>query len=600
MPSIVPGYEYDIFISYRQKDNKYDGWVSDFVNNLRKELEATFKEDLSIYTDENPQDGLLETHNVDKSLEGKLKSLIFIPIISQTYCDTKSFAWTHEFCAFNKMAQKDSFSREIKLGNGNVASRILPVRIHDLDAEDKALLESELKGPPRAIEFIYKSQGVNRPLKPDDSRSENLNHTYYRDQINKVANAVKEIITSIKRLKPENSIISETQISQPKSTRVRFQRIRISTKILIALISLIIVTTGVLSLNKFHFWEKSLRTKHNNIITTNPVAYEWYKKAEFRFSADSNDVNSCIAFLKKAIEADPSFALAHVKLSLYYSIKNFYFSPNGGNSENAFLEAEKAIYLNPGLAEGYIARAQCIWTFQNKFPHEKAIHEYKKAISLDPDLDEAYRSLAMVYWHVGLMQESFEAVNKALQINPENKYASLNLTAWYFFTANKTDLEHGIELYTQTPDNLLSPITDSYWAIALIELDRSPEAEKLLSDRMKKDSSNIFYNSALAILLAKKGERKGALQRIQWCESKNLKTGHFHHAVYNLAIAEALLGNNQESVDKLTWVAENGFPCYTYFRDDPLLISLHEFAPYNDLLKKLKVSWEKYRQIAKE
>jgi len=25
MTSIVPGYEYDIFISYRQKDNKYDG-----------------------------------------------------------------------------------------------------------------------------------------------------------------------------------------------------------------------------------------------------------------------------------------------------------------------------------------------------------------------------------------------------------------------------------------------------------------------------------------------------------------------------------------------------------------------------------------------
>jgi len=25
MPSIIPGYEYDIFISYRQKDNKRDG-----------------------------------------------------------------------------------------------------------------------------------------------------------------------------------------------------------------------------------------------------------------------------------------------------------------------------------------------------------------------------------------------------------------------------------------------------------------------------------------------------------------------------------------------------------------------------------------------
>ena len=31
MPSTIQGYEYDIFISYRQKDNKGDRWVSEFV-----------------------------------------------------------------------------------------------------------------------------------------------------------------------------------------------------------------------------------------------------------------------------------------------------------------------------------------------------------------------------------------------------------------------------------------------------------------------------------------------------------------------------------------------------------------------------------------
>lgn len=44
MASIIPGYAYDIFISYRQKDNKHDGWVSEFVKNLKGELESTFKE----------------------------------------------------------------------------------------------------------------------------------------------------------------------------------------------------------------------------------------------------------------------------------------------------------------------------------------------------------------------------------------------------------------------------------------------------------------------------------------------------------------------------------------------------------------------------
>jgi hypothetical protein len=93
MASIIPGYEYDIFISYRQKGNKRDGWVTKFVDNLKEELEATFKEYVSVYFDENPHDRLQEAHNVDKSLEGKLKCLIFLPIISQTFCDPNSFAW---------------------------------------------------------------------------------------------------------------------------------------------------------------------------------------------------------------------------------------------------------------------------------------------------------------------------------------------------------------------------------------------------------------------------------------------------------------------------------------------------------------------------
>jgi hypothetical protein len=156
MSSLLSGFEYDIFISYRHKDNKGGHWVTDFVDALKTELEATFKEDITIYFDENPHDGLLETHNVDKSLEGKLKCLIFIPIISQTYCDLKSFAWQHELCAFNKMAKEDQFGRDVKLRNGNVTSRILPIKIHDLNPEDKALFENELGGVIRAIEFIFK------------------------------------------------------------------------------------------------------------------------------------------------------------------------------------------------------------------------------------------------------------------------------------------------------------------------------------------------------------------------------------------------------------------------------------------------------------
>jgi hypothetical protein len=190
MAAILPGYNYDIFISYRQKDNRHDGWVTEFVRNLKDELESTFKEEISVYFDNNPFDGLLETYDVDESLKEKLKCLIFIPIVSRTYCDPKSYAWEHEFKAFVEMASKDQFGLKVKLPSGNVANRVLPVRIHDLDPEDIKECESVLGTNLRGLEFIYREPGVNKPLSESDPK--------YSIQINKAANTIKEILDGLK------------------------------------------------------------------------------------------------------------------------------------------------------------------------------------------------------------------------------------------------------------------------------------------------------------------------------------------------------------------------------------------------------------------
>jgi tetratricopeptide (TPR) repeat protein len=220
MASIIPGYEYDIFISYRQKDNKYDGWVTEFVENLKKELEATFKEEIGVYFDINPHDGLLETHDVNASLKEKLKCLVFIPIISRTYCDPRSFAWEHEFKAFVNIASLDQFGLKIKLPNGNVSNRVLPIRIHDLDIADIKEYESVLGGVLRGIEFIYKESGIDKPLAPDDDEKNNINNTKYRIQIVKVAHGIKEIIHGMKT-EPVHAVKEMGQPGEPiKEVRV--------------------------------------------------------------------------------------------------------------------------------------------------------------------------------------------------------------------------------------------------------------------------------------------------------------------------------------------------------------------------------------------
>ena len=242
MASLISGYEYDIFISYRQKDNKGDRWVSEFVDALKTELESTFKEEISVYFDINLHDGLLETHDIDASLKDKLKCLIFIPIISRTYCDPKSFAWEHEFKAFVEEASKDSFGLKIKLPNSNVASRVLPVRIHDLDTGDVKLFEEIIGGVMRTLDFVFKTTtGVNRPLKAkEDHPNDNLNKTYYQDQINKVSLAIKEIIAALGQHEQKSEAVRK-EIPKPVPIRQKSYKTKI---IISSLIILAVIVFG--------------------------------------------------------------------------------------------------------------------------------------------------------------------------------------------------------------------------------------------------------------------------------------------------------------------------------------------------------------------
>ena len=269
--AILPNFEYDIFISYRQKDNKYDGWVTEFVENLKRELEATFKEDVSVYFDINPHDGLLETHDVDASLKEKLKCLVFIPIISRTYCDPKSFAWEHELVAFVEQASKDNFGLKVKLPNGNVANRVLPVRIHDLDANDIQLCESVLGGVLRGVEFIYKEPGVNRSLTPKDKEKKNLNVTIYRNQINKVALAIKEIIQGMRAETGSQSAIKKTKVNfeekyfdGKKEKTKKDKKSRGIKWILITTLTLALIISGVIFIPKLFNQKASVKKESSD------------------------------------------------------------------------------------------------------------------------------------------------------------------------------------------------------------------------------------------------------------------------------------------------------------------------------------------------
>ncbi|MBL7874272.1 MAG: hypothetical protein JNL53_01330, partial [Cyclobacteriaceae bacterium] len=90
-------------------------------------------------------------------------------------------------------------------------------------------------GALRAIEFIYKEAGVNRPLKSSDNKTDNQNKTDYHNQINKVANAIKEIINALKN-PPSAAQAHSIQhpVSSSKKNLIRNKAIVISIAIILS------------------------------------------------------------------------------------------------------------------------------------------------------------------------------------------------------------------------------------------------------------------------------------------------------------------------------------------------------------------------------
>ena len=149
-----------------------------------------------MHFDRGPQPG--HEHNTATG-QKDIRSLILIPVISQTYCDPQSYAWQEEFLTFKSEIIEDKIGPQVMAPNGQATSRILPVKIHDIDIDDVRLLEKELLGDLRSVDFIYREAGVNRPLRPaDDELAMGKTGVLYRNQINKLANLIKEVIQGIK------------------------------------------------------------------------------------------------------------------------------------------------------------------------------------------------------------------------------------------------------------------------------------------------------------------------------------------------------------------------------------------------------------------
>ncbi len=157
--------------------------------------------------------------------------------------------------------------------------------------------------------------------------------------------------------------------------------------------------------------------------TRDAVAYDYYlrgRKFLDRFS--KSNFEFARQMFRQAIDRDPDFALAWASYANCFSLEVMYADPDPRFKEKAREASERALALQPDLAQAHASAGLCSLVSKD---FERADRELSRAIEIDPALSEAYYYSARVRFHQGDLDEAARLFAKATSIDPEDYQSRL-------------------------------------------------------------------------------------------------------------------------------------------------------------------------------
>jgi TolB-like protein len=153
--------------------------------------------------------------------------------------------------------------------------------------------------------------------------------------------------------------------------------------------------------------------------TTQPEAYDLYLRGRFLWNRrDEDSVAESVDFFTRALELDPSFALAHVGLADAYTILGIYGARAPTDVAAAAREsAHEALVVDPDLGEAIASLACVTAVFDWDWPG--AERGFLRALRLSPSYATAHQWYAMnLLTPLGRFREAYAALDRAHALDP--------------------------------------------------------------------------------------------------------------------------------------------------------------------------------------
>ncbi|WP_082662006.1 winged helix-turn-helix domain-containing protein [Terracidiphilus gabretensis] len=308
----------------------------------------------------------------------------------------------------------------------------------------------------------------------------------------------------------------------------------------------------------------------------NPEALNAYMEGYYFFERDtSNDADMAAKYYERAIQLDPSYALAWVGLS---RIRNWQVNidvlPAEEGHRLAREAVERALALNPNLAEAHAQMGRI--QQQADFDWAGADASFRRAIVLEPGNPEFVRLAAGLAEDLGRFDEALQLARRAVDLDPLNADSWAVLGEMEYFDGRLDEAAaHAKKALELSPDVWPGPILLS--KIYLMQgrpRDALSEIELVRFDSAREGLNAIAYHA-----LGREKEADAALREL---------IAKHHEPV---VVAQIYACRNQpdkafEWLDRAYAQRDTGLVSVNL---DPFLKSLHNDPRFATLLKKLNL-----------
>lgn len=285
--------------------------------------------------------------------------------------------------------------------------------------------------------------------------------------------------------------------------------------------------------------------------TENSVAYDYLLRGRSYTRRES--LEYAIQMFEQAIKLDPAFAMAHAGLANACAIKYEYHGKDAIWLERARSACERALALEPQLADGLVARSRICYAQQK---YAEAVEYAQMAIARKKDCEGAYNILGRAYFASDRFEDAAALFDEAIVANGDDY-------------------------------NMYIPFLNSLGAIGKNEdLRRYREKEMtVLQQQLELVPEDVRARILLAADYASIGNAEDSVRQLEMAVTLRPNDSS---VLYNAACTYGLLGKRQEALETLVRAKQAGYSNLDWIRRDPDLAVLHGDPVFEEMFPEPK------------